>query len=110
MASVIVLLLIAPACANRETSITHGADGQPEWSRRLAAGVSLGISADSARHIMESSGFTCREGADGVFYLSCEKRSRKGIVQRRWHAIVNLDARRRVHDVHGSTALTRPSL
>jgi len=101
------LLLIALACAQQDTSITHGADGQPEWSRRLAAAVPLGVAVDSARRIMDTNGFHCHEGADSVSYLSCEKLSGKAVVQRRWQAIVNLDAQRRVHDVRGSTALTR---
>jgi len=109
-AAIIIVLFIALACGNRDTSITHGADGQPEWSRRLSAAVPLGISVDSAGRIMESNGFRCREGADSVFYLSCEKLSSKAVVQRRWQAVLNLDARRRVYGVRGFTALIRPKL
>jgi len=107
-ASVTVLLYIALACANRDTSITHGADGQPEWSRRLTAAVPLGIPVDSARRIMEINGFQCREGADSVSSLWCDKRSGKSIVERRWQAVINLNAQRRVYEVRGSTSLIGP--
>lgn len=103
-----VSLLIGLACARRDTSITHGADGSPEWSRRLAAAVPLGVSGDSARGIMERNGFRCREGIDSIASLWCDKLSRKAIVQRRWQAVINLDAQRRVHQVHGSTGLIGP--
>lgn len=101
----IIRLFIALSCGSRDTSITHGADGQPEWSRRLAAAVPLGSSVDSVRRIMESNGFQCREEADSGFHLSCAKLSGKAVVQRRWQAFVDLDARRLVYEVRGSTAL-----
>jgi len=100
-------LLMVLACAKPDTTITHGADGQREWSRRLAAAVPLGISVDSARRTMDANGFQCREGEDSVSYLSCAKLSGKAVVQRRWEAVVHLDAQRRVNDVRGSTSLTR---
>lgn len=100
-------LLIAVACARRDASITHGADGAPEWSRHLTAAVPLGIPADSARRIMEGNGFRC-EVADSVASLWCDKRSGKALVQRRWQAVVTLDAHRRVKEVRGSTGLIGP--
>jgi type II secretory pathway component PulK len=107
-APLVVALFIGLACAKRDTSITHGADGTPEWSRHLAAAVPVGISADSARRVMEGNGFSCREGADSVAYLWCDKRSDKAMVQRRWEAVVKLDAQRRVYEVRGSTDLIGP--
>lgn len=106
--SVVGVLFIALACANGDISITHGADGRPEWSRRLAAGVPLGISVDSARRIMERNGFRCREAAESISSLWCEKLSRTAFVQRRWQAAFSLDTQRRVNAVRGSTGLTSP--
>ena len=104
----IAALWLALACAGRDTSITHGADGAPEWSRRLAAAVPPGITADSARHVMEASNFHCRAGVDSVAYLWCDKVADKAIVQRRWQATVSLDAQQRVREVRGTTDLTGP--
>ena len=106
--SLLSLSLIAFACSTRDTSITHGADGQPEWSRRLAAAVPPGIPGDSARRVMESSGFRCRTRADSGSHLSCDKISGTLMVERRWQAIIDLDAQGRVNQVSGSTALSRP--
>jgi hypothetical protein len=101
------VLTVAPGCERRDTSITHGADGAPEWSRHLAAAVPLGISADSARRIIESNGFHCH-GADTIAHFWCDKLSRKAIVQRRWQAAFDLDAKRRVDQVRGFTGLIGP--
>jgi len=101
-------LFVAAGCSNRDTSITHGADGEPEWSRRLAAAVPLGIAVDSARRILEGSGFRCGKTPDSASVLSCEKVSGKAVVQRRWNALVKPDSQRRVYEVFGSTGLSRP--
>ena len=97
---------VASACAVRDQTITYGADGAPEWTRRLAATVHIGTSADSARLVLELNGFHCREGADSVAYLWCDKVSRKKtLVHRRWQAVINLNEKRRVHEVRAFTGL-----
>ena len=96
------------ACARPDRTITRGADGEPEWSRRLAAAVPRGISADSARSVMQRNGFRCQEGSDSVAYVWCDKLSDRAIVQRRWQAVINLDSQRRVYEVRGSTGLIGP--
>jgi len=98
--------LVAVACA-RDTTITHGADGLPEWQRRLAAAVPLGVSVDSARSVMRANGFDCQEGADSVVYLWCSKMA-AGIVRRRWQAVINLRSNRTVLEVRASTGLSGP--
>ena len=108
-ACLVGLALGASACDPRDQTITRGADGAPEWSRRLSAAVPLGAPVDSARLVMEHNGFQCREGADSVAYIWCDKLSvKKAPVQRRWQAVMTLDEQRRVHQVRASTGLTGP--
>jgi hypothetical protein len=100
-----LLLPLLIACAGRDSTITHGADGAPEWSRRLAAAVPLGIGADSARDIMTRSGFACRSGTDSVAHMSCDKESSRRVVRRQWQAVIELDAQQHVIAVRGTTRL-----
>jgi hypothetical protein len=103
------LVLGASACDPRDQTITRGADGTPEWSRRLSAAVRIGASVDSARLVMERNGFRCREGVDSVPHIWCDKLSaKKAPVQRRWQAVITLDQERRVHEVRASTGLVGP--
>lgn len=104
----IALITAGFACAGLDRTITRGADGEPEWSRRLAAAVPLGISADSARSVMLRNGFQCQEGADSVAYIWCDKLADKAVVKRRWQAVINLDSQRHVYEVRGSTGLIGP--
>ena len=110
---VVGLMLLAAmvvACGGCDRSITHGADGEREWARRLAAAVPLSTPADSALVIMKRNGFDCQAGADSAAYLWCEKESggRTTIVRRRWRAVLGLDARQRVFVVRASTGLIGP--
>ena len=103
------IALASGACGPRDQTITRGADGAPEWSRRLSAAVRVGTTADAARSVMEANGFHCREGADSVAYLWCDKLSaKKALVQRRWQAVINLNSQRRVYEVRASTGLIGP--
>ena len=102
------VLVAAVACVMPDRTITHGADGSPEWSRRLAAAVPLGISGDSARALMRHNGFKCQDGADSVAYIWCDKLSDKAVVKRRWQAVINLNAQHLVFEVRGSTGLIGP--
>jgi hypothetical protein len=98
----------ALACAGSDHTITRGADGEQDWSRRLAAAVPLGIPADSARSVMQRNGFRCYDGADSVAYIWCDKSSDKAVVKRRWQAVINLDSQRVVYEVRGSTGFIGP--
>jgi hypothetical protein len=76
-------LVIVASCRAGDASITHGADGDRECGRRLAAAVPLGMAADSARVTMERNGFRCTAGQDSVPYLWCDKQSAsRGLVSR----------------------------
>jgi hypothetical protein len=99
---------VGVACARPDRTITRGADGEPEWSRHLAAAVPRGISGDSARSVMQRNGFRCQEGVDSVAHVWCDKLSDKTVVQRCWQAVINLDSQRRVYEVRGSTGLIGP--
>src|SRR2546426_389057 len=100
-----VALLGLGAC---DRTITHGADGEPEWARRLIGAVPVGTRVDSARSTMERNGFQCSAGTDSVPHLWCDKTSGKhGLVHRRWQAVLNLD-RDRVIEVRASTGLVGP--
>jgi hypothetical protein len=58
---------------------------------------------------MERNGFRCHEGADSVAYFWCDKLSaKKGPVQRRWQAVINLNGERRVFEVRAFTGLIGP--
>lgn len=104
-----VTALLATGC--RDATITHGADGQREWKRRLAAAVQVGIPADSALALLTRNGFDCRSlTAASVPSLLCVKESgrRLAILRRRWKASIALDDQRRVTTVLGSTGLVGP--
>ena len=107
--SIGVLLSLAAGCAV-DRSITHGADGSPEWERRLAAAIPIGITVDSARGIMARNGFRCEMGADSVRYLWCDKNGggRFSVVRRRWQAVLSLDHSDRISHVRATTGLTGP--
>src|SRR5262245_38838637 len=98
-------LLTAVSGCSIDHSITHGADGSPEWDRRLSAAIPLGLAADSARAVMIRNGFRCSSGADSVRYLWCDKESgpRFAVVRRRWQAILNIDDRGRIYELRGTT-------
>jgi hypothetical protein len=109
LASVAALL----AGCGRDASLTRGADGAPEWGRRLALAVPVGMSADSAWALLARNGFRCRSLAPSTgigAYLGCDKYSpgRLAIVRRRWQASLALDGRRRVAAVRASTGLIGP--
>src|SRR5437867_5851379 len=75
------------ACSTDHT-ITHGADGSPEWDRRLRAAVPIGTQVNEARSIMERNGFKCDADPEKPSVMRCDKRSRGTlkIVRRRWQA------------------------
>jgi hypothetical protein len=104
----LIVVVASLACTRPDRSITRGADGGPEWKRRLAAAVPLGIFGDSARSVMQWNDFRCQEGDDSVASIWCDKLSAKGIVRRRWQAVINLNAQRVVYEVRGSTGLIGP--
>ena len=92
-------------CA-RDSSITHGADGAPEWDRHLAAAIAPGMTIDSARAIMQRNGFRCELSSDDLW---CDKESggRFAIVRRRWQATLGVEDGH-VRAVKGTTGLTGP--
>jgi hypothetical protein len=104
-----ILLTLAAGCVG-DRSITRGADGSPEWDRRLAAAIPIGIPLDSAKAVMLRNGFRCELGADGVRYLWCDKNGggRFSVVRRRWQAVLNLDTSDRIARVRATTDLTGP--
>jgi hypothetical protein len=102
---IVVIGAASSGCA-RDGSITHGADGSPEWDRRLAAAVTPGMTVDSARAIMQRNGFVCEVSADD---LLCHKESggRFAIVRRRWQAtLATRDGH--VRAIKGTTELIGP--
>lgn len=104
-----ILLTLAVGCAG-DRSITHGADGSPEWDRRLAAAIPIGFPLDSAQAVMVRNGFRCELGADSVRYLWCDKTrgGRFAVVRRRWQAVLNLDTNDRIARIRATTDLTGP--
>jgi len=102
---VTVIAAASMACA-RDDSITHGADGAPEWNRRLAAAIELGLPIDSARLVMERNGFRC-ELLTGDLW--CDKKSggRFAIVRRRWQATLAISDGR-VRAIKATTGLIGP--
>ena len=96
------------ACAAPDRTITRDSDGDAAWSRRLAATVPVGMSADYARAIMLRNGFDCHDGADSSAYIWCSKMSGPGIVQRRWQAVIVLNAEGVVAVSRASTGLIGP--
>jgi len=101
-----LLLLVAVLGCARDRSITKGAENQHEWSRRLSAAVPVGTVADTARATLERNGSQCQATRDTVDHLQCEKES-KGLVIRRWKALLNLD-HGRVVEVHALLELIGP--
>ena len=104
-----ILVTVAVGCAG-DRSITHGADGSPEWDRRLAAAIPIGIPRDSAQAVMLRNGFRCELRTDTVRYLWCNKTGgrRFAVVRRRWQAVLNLDTNDRIARVRATTGLTGP--
>ena len=108
LTSFVVAGIVLCSCGPADHSITRGADGENDWSRRLAAAVPVGTSADAARSTMERNGFGCRAIAATVADLQCDKTSaRRGAVQRRWRALLSVD-RGHVTAVRAVTALDAP--
>ena len=104
----LVVVAASLACALPDRTITRGADGAPEWARRLTAAIPLGISGDSARSVMVRNGFRCQEGADSAAYIWCDKLSNKAVVKRRWQAVISLNSQHVVYEVRASTGLIGP--
>lgn len=93
------------ACVARDRTITRGADGELEWSRRLGTAVPLGIAAESARAVMLRNGFHCENGVDSAAYIWCEKFSDKPLVKRRWQAVIRINSQHLVNEVRATTGL-----
>src|SRR3954462_5250590 len=72
-----------------DSTITRGADGSPEWERRLHAAVVVGMASDSGQAILEQNGFTCLHST-AQESLSCTKLSggKFDVVRRRWLALL----------------------
>ena len=93
---------------SRDHSITHGADGLPEWDRRLRAAVPIGTQIVEARAILVRNGFKCDPDAAKPDVLQCDKLASNAlrVARRRWRA--SLEATDgRVSRVESSTELTR---
>lgn len=86
-----------------DRTITHGADGRPEWDRRLQAAVPVGMAEDAARSLMHRNGFRCETRPAG---LSCEKWSRNQGVRRHWMADLRVRGGR-VTEVRSNTGIVR---
>lgn len=102
---IIVISAVIAGCS-RDSSITHGADGSPEWDRHLAAVITPGLTVDSARATMQRNGFLCQRSADELW---CDKQSggRFAIVRRRWQATLALQ-NGHVRTVKGTTGRIGP--
>ena len=94
---------------SRDHSITHGADGSPEWTRRLANAVPIGLPRDSAWAILERNGFHCRldSAATASFWCDKESRGRFTIVRRHWRAFLAVQGGH-IAAVQATTGLTGP--
>jgi hypothetical protein len=101
------LVLLLAACAG-DRSITHGADGAPEWDRRLQAAIPVGTDAVAARATLEANQFQCGS-ADSLGGFRCDKWSgrRWAVVRRRWYAGIEVRGGR-VTAVRSRTDLTGP--
>ena len=89
-------------------SITHGADGAPEWDRRLRDAVPIGTQMTEARAILVRNGFDCEPDATKPDALECNKLASHAlsVARRRWQA--KLEATDgRVSRVESSTELVR---
>lgn len=93
------------ACS-RDRTITHGADGSPEWDRRVRAAVPLGTPLEEARAIMERNGFQCQPDSDNTSVLHCDKTYGGTMtpVRRKWKASFSAPDGR-VAEVKSSTGL-----
>jgi len=90
--TVTTLLLASLACARSEQSLTEGAEDDSTWAQRLGTAVTPGMPADSARLVLQRSGFACVQGVDSTAYLWCDKsESSYHVVRRRWRAVMVLD-------------------
>jgi hypothetical protein len=95
--TLLALPVVAALACRGDRSITRGIANESAWTRRLAATVPVGTTADSAPAIMETNGFLCRAGIDSVAYLWCSKSS-GGLVREKWNAVLNFDRRARVSE------------
>ena len=102
-------LLLATVCClllgcSRDATITGGADGSPEWERKLRGVVPLGTSVVETRAIMSRNGFHCEPATDPVPMLWCKKEAEDalGLGRRRWQATF-LIRKGRVDGVQSST-------
>jgi hypothetical protein len=102
----VVLITAASLACARDDSITHGADGAPEWDRRLAAAIAPGMIADSAHAILQREGFRCQTSTKDL-YCTKESGGRFTIVRRHWKAILAIQDGH-VRAVKGVTGLTGP--
>jgi hypothetical protein len=91
-----------------DRSITHGADGSPEWDRRLRAAVPIGAQVEDARAVLVRNGFTCNVDPAKPELLVCDKMASnaRSVARRRWQATVEATDRR-VSRVESSTELVR---
>ena len=104
----ISILLALTMFVSRDRSITRGIHDQAQWSERLAAVVPLGSQPDSARHLLERSGFTCGVDSNRLTYLWCDRLgSNWSIVRTDWRAILTLQ-NGRVANVQAVLSLTGP--
>ena len=95
------------ACTIDHT-ITHGADGSPEWDRRLRAAVPIGAQVEDSQAVLVRNGFKCTVDPAKPETLVCDKVASDAVggVRRRWHATVEATDRR-VSRVESSTELVR---
>jgi hypothetical protein len=102
-----LLGLILAACTI-DRSITHGADGSPEWDRRLRAAVPIGGPVEDARAVLIRNGFKCDVDPAKPELLVCDKLASNalGVARRRWQATVEATDRR-VSRVVSFTELVR---
>jgi len=106
--SLLAAVLAIVGCA-RDSTITHGADGQKDWNRRLTAAVPIGMPSVAARALMERNGFQCRWIAELPRELECDKRSDRRLagVRRKWQATFEIHEGQ-VIAVQSSTEIVRP--
>jgi len=102
-----LLSLFIVACTIDHT-ITHGADGSPEWDRRLRSAVAIGAQIEDAQAVLVRNGFKCNVGPAKPETLVCDKVASNSVggVRRRWHATVEATDQR-VSRVESSTELVR---
>jgi len=89
-------------------SMTHGADGAPEWDRRLRSAIPIGTQISEARAILIRNGFDCDAAGTKPDTLECIKLASNAlsVARRRWQA--RLEATDgRVSRVESSTELLR---